>query len=188
MATGFQRERSNVSADQRLTLLEKVVIGLDSDERLIFPHLYLDNKRMYDQISGVAYLIKEDHPDAELDWVWESGLERLRNNGCGINVLAKVLIVRIRLPWNSVRYEWLCSQQELDDSREDFCVIDIFIKARDKENPSKVILADPLEFEKNRDRFEVVEVRYLVAWKDTRRYSRQLLTIDPERIHTYMQQ
>ena len=161
---------------------------VDDDERLVFPDTYLENRDLYHDIREIVYLIKDrNHPDARLEWVNERALPKvLKENN--VDVLAKQLIVRLRLPWHKMRDEWLCTQNELDDNREYYEVLDIFLKVRRKDNPDEIPMFNVLEFEANRDSYDVVEVRYLVGWKFTAEKEARLLGIDPDSIHTYMQQ
>ena len=167
------------------TLWDKLTAELDEDERIVYPEMYIKNPRLYDRINGIAYLVKDrNDPKAELTWVWEGTLERVTKS-VDVEIIAKQLIVRIRLPWNEVNFEWMISQVELDEHRDDYTVIDVFLKIRDKERPNDVqIVVDPLDFESNRSRYEVVEVRYLVCWKPSPGVEQRLLNINPKSIHT----
>lgn len=160
---------------------------LDDDERLVWPDMYLKNRRLYDSIRDVVYLVKErDHPGAHLQWVSELGLPRLLKYGSDVDIMAKLLIVRLLLPWRDLKDEWLISQEELDNNREYYDIVDIFLRVRRKDNPKITPLFDVLEFEKHRDQFEVVEAKYLVALKMRPEERARLLGIDPDSIHTYM--
>ena len=161
---------------------------LDDDERLVFPDMYIKNRHLYDKIQNVVYLIKQrEHPEARLQWVSELALPRALRNG-DFDMLAQQLIVRLRYPWNEIRSEWLCSQKELDANREYYEVLDIFLRVQRKDNPEEVPLFNVLEFETNRDDYEVVEARYLVTLKLAAETQARLLGIDPDGISTYMQQ
>jgi hypothetical protein len=142
-------------------LWDKLVVGLDGDQRIVFPKMYLDNKNLYDKICGIAYLIST--PDG-LDWVWQNGVGRVRENDDYI-ILEKMLIVRLRLPWNQTRDEWLCDQDELNAHREEYEVLEVYIRAAPKNDPDSVKLLDPLEFEMNREEYTVLEAKYFVCWK-----------------------
>jgi hypothetical protein len=161
---------------------------LDDDERLVYPDMYLKNRHLYDKIREVVYLIKQrDHPEARLQWVSELALPKALKE-YDVDMLAKQLIVRLRLPWNKVRREWLCSQKELDANREHYQVLDIFLRVRRKDNSEERPMFDLLEFETNRDNYDIVEVQYLVGLKLTAETKARLLGIDPDSISTYMQQ
>ncbi len=165
-------------------LWDKLVVGLDDDERVVFPQMYRDNTSLYDKIVGIAYLVRaKDYPDDGLDWVWEGSLGKV-NERLELDVLGKVYIVRLRLPWNSVRHEWLCNQQELDDHREEVEVLGVYLRVRRKDNPTIIPIIDPLEFESNRDKYEVIEARYLVAWKSDPEQEERFLDIPGDRFHT----
>lgn len=177
----------------------EMMASLDDDERLVWPRMYFQNRHLYDAIRGVAYIVKDlNHSDAGLDWVWANHLDKLLRQK-DVLVLAKQFVVRLRLPWNELKYEWLISQKELHGHREDYQVIDVFLRVRVKDNHTEVVLIDPLEFEINRDKYDVLEVRYLVAWKfgmnpDEKPYwnsechTRALLDINPDSFTTWMQQ
>ncbi len=169
-------------------MLDELNKSLNDDERLVFPEMYLENRQLYDDVRDVVYLIKErNHPESPLDWASESTLGGALKN-YDIDLLAKLLIVRLRLPWNKIRNEWLISQKELNENREYYEVLDIFLKVRRKDNPNEVPLFDVLEFETNRDNYEIVEAQYLVVLKHTAETQARLLGIDPDSINTYMQQ
>ena len=189
MAARLQRKRRDVSADQRLeyeeslSIFEMATIGLDWDERLVTRKMYLKNRKMYDQINSVAYLIRgNDHPNYALECVTDSQLEGMQARGDNNFdvMLSDLFIVRLRLPWNETRYEWFISQQELDENRKDYKFIDIILRVRDKNGV--VTIADPLKFEKNRDEYEVLEARYLVCWRPW------LPVVDPDKRHVYIEQ
>jgi len=193
MDTGLQRERSGLRNNRGRMMRhestwDELNSYVDDDERLVFPDTYLENRDLYHDIREIVYLIKDrNHPDARLEWVNERALPKvLKENN--VDVLAKQLIVRLRLPWHKMRDEWLCTQNELDDNREYYEVLDIFLKVRRKDNPDEIPMFNVLEFEANRDSYDVVEVRYLVGWKFTAEKEARLLGIDPDSIHTYMQQ
>ena len=160
-------------------LWPKLTLGIDEDERIVYPEMYIANPRLYDKIIGVAYLVRErGNPKAELDWVWERNLERVSKDG-NVEVLVKQLIVRLRLPWNEVNFEWFVGEVELDENKDDYTVIDVLLKIQEKGRPDSVqIMTDSLEFESNRDRYEVVETRYLVCWKTSDKEEQELLNIN----------
>lgn len=153
-------------------LWDKLVVGLDDDQRIVFPQIYLDNKNLYDQICGIAYLIGTP---TGLDWVWQNGLDRVRESDA--DILEKMLIVRLRLPWNQTREEWLCDQEELNAHREEYEVLEMYIRATPKNDPSNIKTLDPLEFEMDRDIYTVLEAKYFVCWKQKPEEVERLLDI-----------
>lgn len=167
------------------SLWDTLTAELDEDERIVYPEMYIKNPKLYDKINGIAYLVKErNNPKAQLTWVWENTLERISKSE-DVEVIAKQLVVRIRLPWNEVNFEWTVSQAELDENRDEYTVIDVFLKVRDKEHPNDVrVVVNTLDFESNRDKYEVVEIRYLVCWKPSPGTEQRLLGINPKSIHT----
>ena len=161
---------------------------LDDDERLVWPDMYLKNRHLYDDVRGVVYLIRDrKFPDSGLEWVSEWGLGRALKND-DIDLLAKQLVVRLRLPWNKVQQEWLISQEELNEDREYYEVLDTFLRVRHKDSTKEIPLFDTLDFETHRDDYEVMEVRYLVGRRYNKATQARLLGIDPDSITTYMQQ
>lgn len=193
MDARFQCERSRVRTNRReimyqLSMWAELDSYLDDDERAIWPEMYLENRHLYDGVRDVVYLIKQrNHPEARLQWVSELALPKALKNH-DVDMLAKQVIVRLRLPWNKVKNEWLCDQEELDSNREYYDVLDIFLKVRRKDNPEEVPMFNVLEFETNREAYEIVEARYLVGLKFTAETKSRLLGIDPDSISTYMQQ
>jgi len=154
-------------------LWERLVVGLDNDERIVFPQMYLDNKDLYDRICGIAYLISTP---GGLDWVWANGLDRVQESGNCL-VLKKVLIVRLRLPWSQARDEWLCDQDELNAHREEYEVLEVYIRAAPINDPTTIKTLEPLEFEMNRDAYTVLEAKYFVCWKQEPEAIKRLLDI-----------
>lgn len=169
------------------SMWEKLNWYLDDDQRLVSPEMYLNNRHLYDDILNVVYIIRDrQYPKARLEWVKEANLGNVMKNH-DFDLLSKQLIVSLRLPWKRLPSEWLVSQKELDENREYFDILDTFLKVRRKDNPKEVPLFDVLEFEENRDKYEVVEVRYLVTMKLSKTGKARLLGIDPDSISTYMQ-
>lgn len=172
----------------QISMWEELNWYLDGDQRLVSPEMYLNNRHLYDDILNIVYIVRtRNSPDSDLDWVKESQLGYLMKNQ-DVDLLSKQLIVSLRLPWKRMPSEWLVSQEELDENREYLDVLDTFLRVRRKDNPKEVPLFDLLEFEENRDKYEVVEVRYLVGTKLTKRDKACLLGIDPDSISTYMQE
>lgn len=182
MAFKFQRRRSDLGFNRPSvnSLYSQLTVGLDDDQRIVFPEMYIEHPELYDDIIGVAYLVKGDHPDSRLDWVWERAIPDLLKRSPKTKILAKQLIVRLRLPWNEVDTEWTCSRKELEDVREDVDILEVFIYAEDRLRPGRTRLIDPLDFQTNRDRYDVKDIRYCVAWKMSEKSMKELLGI-PER-------
>lgn len=156
---------------------------LDDDERMIWPDMYEENRLLYDKICDAVYLIRvTKNLNSTIDWVREHNINKvLSDRDNKVEVLARLLIVRLRLPWNRLEREWTISKEELYSHREDFDVIDVMLKVRKKEYPEKVLLVDPIDFEMNRDKYVILEARYLVSWRgDRRKQVEKYLGIDPE--------
>jgi hypothetical protein len=160
--------------------------------------MYFQNRQLYDSIRGIAYLVQSvTCPEKGINWIWETAPKRFEAPP-DLEMLAKLYVVRLRLPWGDLRNEWLISKEELHAHSDDFQVIDVFLRVRAKDSNTEMALIDPLEFETNRDKYEVLEARYLVAWKssledDKKPYwnseSRvRALDIDPDSFTTWMQQ
>lgn len=180
------RNRRRVREIPHVSVWDRLQAGLDTDERIIFPWMYKENRDLYDKILGVAYLVRERHPDAQMDWVWESSLDkviaRYAEHGRQLDILAKQFVVRVRLPWNRVNYEFLVTQEELNENRADYRVLEVFLRARNKFTGS-VDLIKPFEYEQFRDEWEMVEARYLVEWYTSPESDRKLCEIDPRYVH-----
>jgi hypothetical protein len=139
---------------------DRLMVGLDDDERIVSPEIYLDNKDLYDKICGIAYLIGTPNG---IDWVWERGLNRARQNGW--TILKKVLIVRVRLPWNEPYNEWWIDHEELNAHRNEYEILEVQIRATPKDSPHEIKIMEPLEFEMNRENYVVVDAKYMVRWR-----------------------
>jgi len=159
---------------------------LDPDERLIMPEDYIDNWTMYDQVCGSGWFIKDENasdPEA-IDFVWESDLRRMKRSGQDmdkITVIDKVMVVRIRVPWNRVNTEWTISAAQLKEERGDVEVLDVCVRARRKDQPNSepvLMLSNTARraYEAAPEEYEVTEKNYLVTWKmspETRMWLRQ---------------
>jgi hypothetical protein len=162
-------------------------LTLDDDERLIWPHMYLPNRHLYDDIRGVAYIVQnQNFPDSQWEWVYAHKLDQLlcEEDACAIEVIAKMLVVRLRLPWNKMIFERFMSEAELNKWREHVDVIDIQLRVWDKEQLQERYLFDMSDFHQNRDRYIVRERKYLTIWKPTPELFEEatLLEIDPVQI------
>lgn len=137
-----------------------LMVGLDDDQSIVTPEIYENKKYLYDKICGVGYLLKVEDG---LDWVWEQGLERAIESGA--QLLEKVYVVRVRLPWNVTEGEWWIDQEELNENRDEYEILEIQIRGTPKNKPHEDKLLDKKEFEMNREAWIVKSVRYLVCWK-----------------------
>jgi len=157
----------------------------------VTPEIYVNNPQMYDKICGIAYLVKGRAAGSQITWVWERTLERILKSD-DVEILMKVLVVRLRLPWDEFNYQWTVGQAELDENRDDYQVVDVFLKIREKADPNNVsFVTNPLEFEENREKYDVVEVRYLVCWKISQESEKRLLglttaVVDPDTVHKFI--
>jgi DNA modification methylase len=148
---------------------------LDPDERIIFPEDYVKHWTMFDQVCGSGWLIKDDNAaDPEgIDFAWDSDLRRMEKEGVDmdkITLVDKVMIVRVRLPWNKVETEWLATEADLEENGEDWEILEIYIRARRKDRPNEEakLLLRPREkraYEAAPEKYEVTDKNYLVAWK-----------------------
>lgn len=158
---------------------------IDDDERLVWPEVYLANPKLYDDVRDVVYLVKDKSPGSRLEWVSELALPNALKDE-DLEILGKQLIVRLRLPWEQVRREWMIDREELEANRDIYDVIDVYISIRRKDGYQQYPFFDKLEFEANRDEYEVVDIRYLVSLKMSKEAKARLLGIEPERVHTWM--
>ena len=188
---GFKLQANYKSSDwadvYTISIWDELNQYIDDDERLVWPEMYLENRHLYDSIRRVVYIVKQRNvPNARAEWVKELDLPHILKN-YDVDVVAKQLIVRLRLPWNKVKKEWLCDQEEFESNREYYDVLDIFLKVRRKDNPDEMPTFGDLEFERNRDDYDIVDVRYLVSLKFSAETKARLLGIDPDDVHTYME-
>jgi len=145
-------------------------LGLDLDERLVWPDMYLANRNLYDEIRGVAYIIRNtNYPDSQWQWIYSHKLSRLleSDEACAIEIIARQFVCRIRLPWNEMRFERLMSEEDYNEWRDVLDVIGLQLLVWDKEKMRERYIFDMSEFHRNRDRFIVRQRRYLVVWKAT---------------------
>jgi len=160
---------------------------LEPDERLILPEDYMDNWTMYDQVCGSGWFIKDDNADdpGAIDFAWDSDLRRMEKSGqdmSKITVIDRVMVVRLRMPWNKVNTEWLASEADMEENGEDWETLEVYIRARRKDRPDDPprLLVSPKDrraFEAAPEKYEVTERRYLVAYKMSPESRRQLLGI-----------
>jgi hypothetical protein len=148
---------------------------LEPEERLIMPEDFVENWEMYDQVCGWGWLIKDrnaEDPEA-IDFAWDSDLRRMEKSGKDISkitVIDKVMIVRVRTPWNSVNTEWLATEVDMEENGEDLEILEIYIRARKKNEPNsrpKMLVShkNRRAYEAAPEEYEVTEKKYLVAYK-----------------------
>lgn len=164
---------------------ERLHYHLDGDERLVFPEMYLENRNVYDGIKGVVYLVRDRKGPEDIEWISESQIGKVLKN-YDVDLIGKLLVVTVRLPWSEGKFEWTVSQKELNENREWYDVLDIYLTVKHKDMDTNTFVFDKVEFESNRDNYEVIDVRYLVALKLNREEKARLLGIDPDSIHTYI--
>lgn len=183
-----QNRRRNVRRSRvgKENVYDRLTKYLGPDERLILPETYVDNTLMYDKICGVVYLVKGLHEDAPLEWVWENNLGKVMDRRPA-RVMLKALIVRVRLPWNEVEWEWLTSEQELLENFEDYEVLDVMLTGIDHKNPGKgEHFLNRGVYEANTERFEITKREFLVSWKTSPEYVKRLLGIRKDDLNTYL--
>ena len=170
-----------------MNVWERLTLSLNSDELMVPPETYMSNRKLFDRIQGVAYLYKDGrHEDAPLEWNYAAEVDALMGKGIPIIVLKKVLIVRIRLPWNRTREEWWVSHEEWDADRNRLEIIDIWLRVRRIDEESRIYMCTAAEYEFERENLEVIESRYLVCWKWSSEERRKLIEIDKSRYHVYV--
>jgi hypothetical protein len=139
------------------------------------PEDYRDNWMLYDQVCGTGWLIKDENaadPD-NVDFAWDSDLRRMNKNGHDmdkITILDRVMVVRVRLPWNEVNTEWLISDAEMEEFEEDLEILEVYIRARRKNKPSSkaMLMISPKDrraYEAAPNEYEITEKKYLVTFK-----------------------
>lgn len=139
------------------------------------PEDYRDNWMMYDQVRGTGWLITDDNAadPEDIDFAWDSDLRRMEKSGYdmdNITILDRVMVVRVRLPWNKVDTEWLISDAEMEEYEEDLEILEVYIRARRKDRPRskpKLMLSPKARraYEAAPRDFEIVEKKYLVTFK-----------------------
>lgn len=173
---------------------EKLSSTLDDDMQLIYPSMYLEHEHLYDSIIGIGYLFKDlKHPENGFDWALEYKMHDILKNNPGIAIIAKLLLVRLRLPWNEVNTEWLVNEVELSEHADEYEVLDVFLWVRKigETEPQWVLGERKAYFETHRDEFEVLEKRYCVRWKWSNDEKEKLLAeslIEGSDVHEYMDQ
>lgn len=161
-----------------MNLWEKITSDLDTDETIVFPDQYVRNPKLYDKIVSTGYLIRGRKAGSEITWCADHTLERVLSSE-DAEVLEKVLIVRLRLPWNETEFDWFISREELDVAEDDYTVINTVVEARNIET-GETRIADKVDFEENRDKYEIVDIHYFVTWKP------QITVVSGDDVHTYM--
>lgn len=170
-----------------MNVWERLMLGLGPNELMVLPEIYMKNRKLFDRIQGVAYLYKDDRYDnPPLEWNYAAEVDNFMEKGIPIIVLKKVLVVRIRLPWNRTREEWWVSHEEWDAKRNDWEIIDIWLRVRRIDEESRIFMCTAAEYEIDRDNLEVIESRYLVCWKWSSEEKSKLIEIDKDRYHTYL--
>ncbi|MCK5602214.1 hypothetical protein KAR91_10105 [Candidatus Pacearchaeota archaeon] len=168
----------------------QVTEHLDDDERLVWPRMYFENRKLYDQVRAVVYIIRYAHPttgEIYYDWV-KPDSSKLDD---GDEIIARVLLVRLALPWNTAHFMDTITQEELEEFRGEYDVLDVFVRVVDKTTGTPFTFVSLLKFQANRDLYEVVETRFLVSLKYSneaiKEYMGYLPVIAPHRVHTWME-
>ena len=60
----------------------------------------------------------------------------------------------------------------------------------DRETPDQkgVALIPSLSYEENPDRYDVVELRYMVEWKTSSKSKERLLEVDPDQVYPFIEE
>lgn len=173
-----------------INLYEAVKAGLEEDEVLLMVENYVDNWMLYDQINDIGYLVRDynDSSEGRLDFVWRRNLEKWveERDTRFVQILDKVIVARVRLPWNKVDTEWIVSEAQLEEYRDDVEILEIYLRARRRNEPEgseRLILDHEARrmYEANPDDYIVTEKKYLVAWKISPETRERLLQIVPSR-------
>lgn len=160
---GRRGSRANDS-ERELDIYDKLRAGLDKDLHIVPPEVYEKNKRLFDSIKGVGYLLRDPNRPGTLDWAWAGSLDRVVARFPGIEILNKVYIVRVRTPWNTVNTEWCATKGEIEEFGEDYEIIDTVLMARPKDSNISPIIISKRAYSKYKDQLELVDVAYLVQW------------------------
>lgn len=188
----FWETRKTLGESEQDDLWTRLTAGLEADERIVSPKDYIENQDLYAGIKGVGFIVRyisEDQTYGTIDWVFQSALDRIVANNKGtIEIVEKQLLVTLRLPWTGLESEWLITQEELDAHREEYKVLEIYLKLRSKDDPSKVVHSSAVEYDSNWDKYDVIEARYLVCWKFTPETESRLLGIDESSFTRFLEQ
>lgn len=167
----------------------QVTEHLEDDERLVWPRMYFENRQLYDQVRYVVYIIKYTHPITGMvyfDWV------KADSHRPDDEIIARLLLVRLALPWNTTHFVDTITRKELEEFRDSYDVLDVFVRVRDKNTGTPFTFVSLLKFQANRDLYEVIETRFLVSLKYSneaiKAFMGYLPVIAPHRVHTWMQQ
>lgn len=149
---------------------------------LVLPSIYEANPELFDDVVGIGYLMVAEWDDSVVDFVFQSDVRN--STDLGFKILLKVYIVRIRLPWSKLKYEWIITKEELDERRSDYEVTDVYFKVIDKEQPEKPPhTIEKVDYQLNRDRYTITDIRYLVRWKTPKKIVGRIAGIDPRNVH-----
>ena len=166
----------------------QVTAHLEDDERLVWPRMYFENRPLYDQVRSVVYIVRYVHPksgEVYFDWV------KSKHTQPKDDIIARVLLVRLALPWNTAHFMDTITQEELEEFRDSYDVLDVFVRVKDKTTGTPFMFVSLLKFQANRDLYEVVETRFLVSLKYSneaiKEYMGYLPVIAPHRVHTWME-
>lgn len=167
---------------------EEASISLDDDERIVFPELYAENRDAFDKIVGVAYLVQDKrNPESHIEWMWEGAFNKHKDEE-HILVLKKVLIVRLRPPWHKIDDSWLISREEYYAQRRYLRVLDVYLRVQDNEKPWIIELIDADELRLNPGKWNLLELRYLVALRIPPMIEKEFPIINRNNIHTWMRE
>lgn len=167
----------------------QVTEHLEEDERLVWPRMYFENRQLYDQVRSVVYIIRYVHPstgEVYFDWV-KPAAHRPQDD-----VIARVLLVRLALPWNVSHFMDTITREELEEFRDSYDVLDVFVRVKDKTTGTPFTFVSLLKFQANRELYEVIETRFLVSLKYSNEAIKDFMgylpIIAPHRVHTWMEQ
>ena len=157
---------------------------LEPEEMMMLPETYVDNNRMFDRVCGVAYIIRDKRDPQNIDWMFSSRLTKTLQNHPDIEIVEKVIIARLRLPWNEVETEWTASEEDLEEWRDDWEILETYLWAIHKDDPDKVerLLISPedkADYEQNPDHYTITRKKYQVAWKMDPETRQELLRRKP---------
>ena len=180
MVAELQRQR--VGSSLRIGVWDKMHEDLPEDYVLVTPQVYIDNRHIYDMVWAHVFIIQDADSGGDLEWCWEGRYPQILKERPDIKILSKGLVVRVRLPWNSIESEWLMSSEELSENSDLYIVLDTYVTAVYKGDPNtEARYVSKATLEMDRDSYEIVEIRYLVTWatsKWSEDYLREIRT-DP---------
>lgn len=147
----------------------------------------MDKWTMFDRVTDIGYLVRDLNDDShgtKLDFVWRRNLNSwvAERDERFVEVVDKLIVARVRLPWNEVDTEWIAGEDEYREYVDDWEILEVYIKAHLKGEPeetARYLLSpeDKRAFEAHPDDWEVLDRKYLAAFKISPETREQLINL-----------